>query len=145
MINPLRENYLFGTETELDQSIAGSNEIPEGSWNHVVMVRSNDRVRLYLNGGKDPEIDTKIKIAKNPDREIFVGSRNDNFASLNGQLAELAIFDRALSVEEVKSLHFSSGQRVGTVQKAWVMGVRDKKKVENCKININGDSKKTRS
>lgn len=128
--------------TELDQSIAGSNEIPEGSWNHVVMVRSNDRVRLYLNGGKDPEIDTEIKIAKNPDREIFVGSRNDNFAPLNGQLAELAIFDRALSVEEVKSLHSSSGQKVGTVQKAWAMGVRDKGKVENCKININGNSKK---
>ncbi|MDE0571467.1 MAG: DUF1553 domain-containing protein [Verrucomicrobiales bacterium] len=128
--------------TELNQSIAGSNEIAEGSWNHLVMVRANGRVRLYLNGEKDPEIDSEIKIAKNPDRKIFVGSRNDNFAPLNGQLAELAIFDRALSVEEVESLHAASGQKVGTIQKAWAMGVRDKKKTEDCKININGDSKK---
>lgn len=127
---------------ELNQSIAGFNEIPEGSWNHVVMVRSNDRVRLYLNGEKDPEIDSEIKIAKNPDREIFVGSRNDNFAPLNGQLAELAIFDRALDVKEVKKLHAASGQKVGTIQKGWSMGVRDKKKIEDCKININGNSKK---
>ena len=127
---------------ELNQSIAGFNEIPEGSWNHVVMVRSNDRVRLYLNGEKDPEIDSEIKIANNPDREIFVGSRNDNFAPLKGQLAELAIFDRALDVKEVKKLHIASGQKVGTIQKGWSMGVRDKKKIEDCKININGNSKK---
>ena len=127
---------------ELNQSIAGSNEIAEGSWNHIVMVRANDRVRLYLNGEKDPEIDSEIKIAKNPGREIFVGSRNDNFAPLNGQLAEFAIFDRALAVEEVKRLHAASGQKVGTIQKGWAMGVRDKKKIEDCKININGNSKK---
>ena len=127
---------------ELNQSIAGFNEIPEGSWNHVVMVRSNNRVRLYLNGEKDPEIDSEIKIANNPDREIFVGSRNDNFAPLNGQLAELAVFDRALDVKEVKKLHAASGQKVGTIQKGWSMGVRDKKKIEDCKININGNSKK---
>jgi len=106
------------------------------------MVRSNDRVRLYLNGEKDPEIDSEIKIANNPDREIFVGSRNDNFAPLKGQLAELAIFDRALDVKEVKKLHVASGQKVGTIQKGWSMGVRDKKKIEDCKININGNSKK---
>ncbi|HIG84340.1 MAG TPA: DUF1549 domain-containing protein [Verrucomicrobia bacterium] len=127
---------------ELNQSIAGSNEIAEGSWNHIVMVRANDRVRLYLNGEKDPEIDSEIKIAKNPGREIFVGSRNDNFAPLNGQLAEFAIFDRALAIEEVKRLHAASGQKVGAIQKGWAMGARDKKKIEDCKININGNSKK---
>ncbi|MEE3176125.1 MAG: DUF1553 domain-containing protein, partial [Verrucomicrobiota bacterium] len=63
-------------------------------------------------------------------------------APLNGQLAEFAIFDRALAVEEVKKLHAASGQKVGTIQKGWAMGVRDKKKIEDCKININGNSKK---
>ncbi|MFA6543323.1 MAG: PVC-type heme-binding CxxCH protein [Limisphaerales bacterium] len=96
-----------------NQSLAGRSVIPPGTWNHAVFVRDGRHVRVYLNGGAAPEIDTEIQVAASGVKEFFLGARSDHFAPLHGHLAQFALFDRALTAEEAKRLHTASGQPAG--------------------------------
>jgi hypothetical protein len=128
-----------------DQNLLGRKVIAPGSWNHLVLVRSGKTMRVYLNGDTKPEIVGEIAVAAPENRKLFVGARNDRFAPLKGFLAELAVFDRALTAEEAQRLHSASGQKPGTREApkpAFAMGVRDKGAIADCKINIDGNSKK---
>jgi hypothetical protein len=61
-----------------------------------------------------------------------------------GNVAEFAIFERALTDQEAIELHEASGQPRGTRSGsvALAMGVREKAKPADCKIHINGDGSK---
>lgn len=91
-----------------DHLVAGSTRIIPGSWSHVVMVRQEQRVMLFLNGDPKPEIDEDLPISFPPGCEDFlIGGRNDNFANLQGMLEEFALYDRPLSPKEVRA-HFAA-------------------------------------
>jgi hypothetical protein len=85
------------------ESVAGTTAIPRWTWNHVVLVRTADEVMVYLNGQQ--EIRTKSPLAL-PDRfeELFLGGRSDNDSNWEGRLDEIAVFDRALSADEISRL-----------------------------------------
>lgn len=134
-------------------SVTGASVIKEHTWNHLVMVRDKQRVRVQLNGIEQLEIDADVPPSFKEVREFTLGSRSDGMFSLNGNMAEFAFFDRALTRAEAKLLHTASGQpaKSGPVQPAPIsptpdnlaMGVRDAAKPGDCKININGESQKT--
>jgi putative membrane-bound dehydrogenase-like protein len=105
---------LFFNGNQSAQVIAGKQVIPPQTWNHVVLVRDGKRVRAFLNGEAKPEFDGEIAVTADAEDPLFFGSRSDHFAPLNGQLAWLALFDRALTNDEAKQLHSASGQKVGT-------------------------------
>ncbi|MEM7474719.1 MAG: DUF1549 domain-containing protein, partial [Planctomycetota bacterium] len=132
-------------------SVTGPSIIPEHTWNHVVLVRDGERVRLQLNGVDKLEIDSDIGPSFQKVQEFTLGSRSDGMFSLQGNMNEFAFFDRALTREEAKLLHSASGQlqKSGPTQPAPMasspnnvaMGVREAQKAEDCKVNINGESK----
>lgn len=135
------------------QSLLGTTMIPPRTWNHVVYVRDGKRVTGYLNGNTKPEFDGEIDRTAGDSKTFFIGARSDRFAPLLGNVGEFALFDRALSAEEALKLHEASGQPKGSGKQAppvagadpyqpLAMGVRDRGKVGDCKINIKGESKK---
>lgn len=84
-------------------ALAGKSEIPRWQWQHVVLVRDGEQVRVYLNG----KIDLEAKAAANTLaslRQCFFGGRSDNEANWEGRLDEIAVFDRALTTAEVAKL-----------------------------------------
>lgn len=88
-----------------DKLIAGSTAIERWTWNHAVFVREGDRVRVYLNGAEKPEIDTYAPADfPEPFGQLFFGGRADNQSNWEGRLDEIAIFDRALTPQEITSL-----------------------------------------
>ncbi|HUT90914.1 MAG TPA: LamG domain-containing protein [Thermoguttaceae bacterium] len=97
--------FLHGNDTEGAKPLAGRTEIQRWSWNHVVFVRDGETVRIYLNGNSAPEIETKSP-AGFPDafNQLFFGGRCDNQSNWEGRLDEIAVFDRALSPEEIERL-----------------------------------------
>lgn len=109
---------LFFNGNERDQVAAGETDLPPGTWNHVVLVRDEKRVRAYLNGETKPEFDAEIEPTAKGVKEFFLGARSDQFAPLQGNLAQFALFDRALTADEAKTLHTASGQSVGTPKPA---------------------------
>ena len=93
---------------KLDQLVAGKTRIPTGSWAHVVMVRQDQKITVYLNGDPKPEIAASLPVGY-PENcsDVLLGGRADNFANLQGMLEEVALYDRVLTPTEVES-HFEA-------------------------------------
>ena len=91
-----------------NQLLAGQTQIPVGGWCHVVMVRQNQQVAVYLNGDPEPEIlgDLPVEYPAGCE-QILIGGRADNFANLQGMIEEVAVYDRALTTDEIKK-HFTA-------------------------------------
>ncbi|MCP4855423.1 MAG: c-type cytochrome [Fuerstiella sp.] len=91
-----------------DQSVVGMTRIEPGSWSHVVMVRQNQKITVYLNGDPKPEIEGDLPITWPTEcADMVLGGRNDNFANLQGMLEEVAVYDRVLTPDEVQA-HFAA-------------------------------------
>lgn len=99
---------LFFNGNQRNEVAVGKSVIPRGTWNQVALVRSGRRVQVFLNGHSVPEIDTTIETSLTGPQPVFLGSRSDNFAPLLGQLAQVAVFDRPLKIEEVQTLFASA-------------------------------------
>lgn len=83
----------------------GASSVKRWTWNHALLVREGDRVRVYLNGADKPEIDLQAP-ATFPAafNQVFVGGRSDNSNNWEGRLDEVAIYPRALTPVEFKPL-----------------------------------------
>jgi putative membrane-bound dehydrogenase-like protein len=99
---------------ERDELLTGNTVLPPRSWSHVVMARNGRRMTVWLNGVAEPEIDGEITPTAANAREFFLGSRSDDFAPLHGHMAEVALFDRAVSGAEAAALFAASGQEPGS-------------------------------
>jgi putative membrane-bound dehydrogenase-like protein len=98
--------------------VSGSTVLSPGTWNHVVMVRDGNRVRAWLNGAEKAEIDGELPVTAAGVRTVFAGKRCDGFAPLKGNLAQYALFDRALTPVEAKRLYTASGVTATTAKPA---------------------------
>lgn len=85
------------------QVVAGRTEIPRWEWQQVVFVRDRQSVRVYLNGKLEIEAKAPSGCQASCDR-LFFGGRSDNSDNWEGRLDEIAVFDRALTSEEVTGL-----------------------------------------
>ena len=94
-------------------SLRGKTVITPGTWNHVVLIRSDSRVKVFLNGETKPELEGKIKLTATESKKFFIGGRNDRFALLSGRMAHFTFFDREITTEEALKLHAASGQPKG--------------------------------
>lgn len=124
-------------------SIAGTTVIDRNSWNHVVLVRDQKRIKVFLNGR--PEIQSDLEATFEDSVDFCLAARSDNFAPLSGNLGEVALFDRALTDREAMRLHETSEQPRGirpSPPLGFAMGVREAAKPDDCKIHINGDGAK---
>ena len=98
----------FFNGNRLNQVVVGVTEIPPDTWNHVVLVRDQKHVRIYLNGRADPEAEGEAAIPpEGASADFFIGGRNDNFANLQGAIKDVSVYDRVLTPEEMTA-HFAA-------------------------------------
>jgi hypothetical protein len=97
--------FQHGDERDGAKPLAGRTEIARWTWHHAVLVRAGRAVRVYLNGAAQPEIETEAPADLPPALDqLFFGGRCDNQSNWEGRLDEIAVFDRALSAEEIARL-----------------------------------------
>ncbi len=91
-----------------DAPLVGKTEIQRWTWNQVILVRDSDRVRVFLNGNAEPEIDAAVS-SHTPSAiaSCFIGGRSDNDSNWEGRMDEVAVFDRALSADEIGAIRGS--------------------------------------
>ncbi len=82
---------------------AGKSQIPRWQWQHVVLARDREKVRAYLNGRLELETEAAADFPAGFE-QCFFGGRSDNHSNWEGRLDEIAVFDRALTAEEVAKL-----------------------------------------
>ena len=60
---------------------------------------------MYLNGNPEPEI-AQSNVSESPAglKQFYFGGRSDNVDNWEGRLDEIAVFDRALSSDEIRKL-----------------------------------------
>lgn len=84
------------------QGISGKSLIPIRTWNHVLYVRDGRRIAVHLNFHKEPEITCEALAPAPAAKHIVFGGRGtDEHARFEGKLDEVAIYDRAVSPEEL--------------------------------------------
>ena len=84
-----------------------------GLWNHVVLLVNNTNVELYLNGSS--LVSGTITRDTYQDMTKFVIGTSSNYSStqhFNGQIDEVAIFNRALNTTEISALYDGSGSNI---------------------------------
>ncbi len=101
---------LFFNGNQANEALTGTTEIAPKTWNHVVLVRDGPRVTVYLNGKTEPEINGEAAITVPADSDpLFFGGRNDRFANFAGKLDEIAVYDRALTPDEIAAHQRAAG------------------------------------
>lgn len=98
----------FTSDRELSRTmvIGRTNEIPFKAWNHVVFVRDGNAIRVHLNGTGAPEVSTTSELPFHMNADtVVIGGPGQNVNTFEGKIDEVAIYDRALSLEEIES-HF---------------------------------------
>ncbi len=86
---------------------SGGAAIPPDVWTHVaVSAERSGEVRFYVNGAlvevhAAPAADTFGTVNRNP---LYIGSRADLFTAFDGFLDDVALFDVALSQEQIQSV-----------------------------------------
>lgn len=108
----LTGKLIFFNGNASNQVVAGRTPIATQSWNHIALVREGTRVKVFLNGNLKPEIDTAVEVTTGDSHEVFFGARSDNFAPLQGSLAQIAVFNRGLTDDEAV-LFYSAANQLG--------------------------------
>ena len=95
--------FLCGEGGGRGKLVAGRTKIERWDWNHVVLVRHGDVVRVYLNGQLEIEVGSPANWVSSTD-QLFFGGRCDNQSNWEGRLDEVAVFHQTLSGEEIEEL-----------------------------------------
>ncbi|MEZ6137999.1 MAG: LamG-like jellyroll fold domain-containing protein [Pirellulaceae bacterium] len=74
----------------------GTTAIERWSWHRVAIVKSSDRLSVYLDGGTEPEVSVMLPdTVATPSHHFYFGGRSDNDSNWQGCLDEIAVFDHA--------------------------------------------------
>ena len=106
---------IFFNGDHRSELLMSQSAIAAKTWNHLVLIRNGTKVKVFLNGESEPEIDGVASVSlprgmADDIAEIFIGGRSDNFSNFEGKLDEVAVYDRVLSVEEIDT-HFKAAGR----------------------------------
>jgi hypothetical protein len=97
--------FLHGDDGTGAEPIAGRTDIERWTWNHAVLIRDSDSVRVHLNGNPRPDIQTQVEAGFPAGfDQWFFGGRSDNDSNWEGRLDEIAVFDRVLTAGEIEKL-----------------------------------------
>ncbi len=106
-----RNGRLTGTVTTNEnqqESVSDSSPVPLGLWEFVVLTVDGKQLRMYRNG--DPAGSTPCRsITSRRPSTLWIGTSAESQCSWDGRIDELALFDRALTAEEVINLYEAAG------------------------------------
>jgi len=85
--------------------------ISAGQWYHFVGVYDGSNVLLYVNGALFNGTSTLTGSLQNTTSEFFIGKRGFGLTNtgFDGKLDEVAVFNTALTAQEVKSIYLATG------------------------------------
>jgi hypothetical protein len=100
--NRARLSVRSNGQTASSSVIANDTPLNNGQWNHVVAVRQNGTIQIYVNGQlKGTITDEDINDSYTTNSPVTIGYYDAGFR-LNGTLDEVAIYGRALTAAEIQ-------------------------------------------
>jgi Neutral/alkaline non-lysosomal ceramidase, N-terminal/Concanavalin A-like lectin/glucanases superfamily len=75
------------------EPLVGKTTLDRWTWYRVSLVRSQDKIQVFLNGSQTPEIEASVSETTAPPISTwFVGGRSDNDSNWEGRIDEFAVF-----------------------------------------------------
>lgn len=101
--------YHISNGTKSSTKIMGTTLPQIGKWYHVVSVRKNDSLLLYINGN----VETKAVLPGNNKtyysdgiQEVYIGQKESGVPEIfNGAIDDVKVYDMALNATEIKALY----------------------------------------
>lgn len=81
--------------------VVGRTKLERWKWNRVILISEPQRLRVYLNGNEEPEIDIELPAIRSRIETCFVGGRSDGDSNWEGRIDEVAVYDRVVAPEEL--------------------------------------------
>ena len=103
----------YGTMTinyypEASDTNAGSVNIPENEWFHLVGVWDTEQLKLYVNGHQSGSIATMTSLDLGTSPIFQVGRAYDNSRYINDEFSMIKVYDRGLSPSEVLQNYYQA-------------------------------------
>ena len=81
-----------------------TSKIPLNTWSNIVLVLTTTHLRAYVNGKADGvTARTRNPVANN--KKLYIGDSGDGARYFMGIMDEVQVYDRALSVDEIRYLY----------------------------------------
>jgi hypothetical protein len=75
----------------------------DSKWQHIVVTRDLDKLKIYVNGNLENSVDNTIGEIFELDKKLEIGRAfNSNAYSFNGNIDDVKIYNRSLSSDEIK-------------------------------------------
>lgn len=103
--------------TREGQLVFASSEssFPLRTWRHLIMTVDGEHLQIYDNGELVASAPCSL-MANSDSDSMWFGTDADGLRLWNGRLDELALFDRALSAEEIAALHPAALEEMATTK-----------------------------
>ncbi len=87
-------------------TITGSCQISTEEWHHIIMRKQGNEVAYFQDGALLGTIhdNTEIQCNTRNDNPVFIGKRDLNTRYFTGAIDDISFYNRALTVQEIKSL-----------------------------------------
>jgi hypothetical protein len=82
---------------------ASNSRITKNAWNHIAVTYDSIQVRIFINGVLDYQASETTAMPTNT-ASLFIGTSGTTSPDFEGQIDELRIYNRALSVQEIQNL-----------------------------------------
>jgi hypothetical protein len=97
-------NYNNGSGSN-DGTTSGNNAITAGVWQHVSATYTSGTQKIYVNGSVVAS-GTHSHTITFYDQEVWIGKANFSGSEFNGSIANVGIWNRALSSSEIESIYW---------------------------------------
>jgi hypothetical protein len=97
-------------------TLFATNDLPAGSWYHLVLTGTANTVALYKNGVLAQSVNLTTNWVPNVDSSWTVGSRSDPNFYWPGKVAEVAMYGGALSALQVSNHFYVANNAPGNYQ-----------------------------
>ena len=86
------------------KGVIGTSILEAGIWYHVTGIYDGNTLSISVNGSGDGSVDMEGNMGTY-DGSLFIGDYTNNQYSVDGTIDDIRIYNRALSVDEVKELY----------------------------------------
>lgn len=84
-----------------------TDAIPLTTWTHIVITRESGTVKMYINGSLDSTDTGFSATTADGGDDLYIGNRIDSGTDLAGDIAQIGIWNKVLSVDEISALYNS--------------------------------------
>jgi hypothetical protein len=108
-VNLSPQHAIFGINGVFAQTVG---KVTDGQWHHLVGVWNGQSIQIYCDGEASPPVPCTGPLGRSK-HLLLIGanSANANYECFRGEIDEVAIYDRALAFDEIKSHFRASAQR----------------------------------